>query len=54
MSGGRDGPAAPSRSANRNALRRPVIPWPLGFAPLLFLGDFIRFFARRASRDILS
>ncbi|GAD49749.1 hypothetical protein NT2_06_01890 [Caenibius tardaugens NBRC 16725] len=54
MSGGRNMPADALGPAHRNALRRPVIPWPLGFAPLLFLGDCILILARRADRDILS
>lgn len=33
---------------------RPVIPWTFAFSPLLFLGDCVRFFARRANRDMLS
>lgn len=54
MSGARDTPADSVRPEGQCAPLRPIIPWPLGFSPLLFPGDFIRFLARRANRDILS
>lgn len=54
MSGARDTSADAVRPAGESPPLRPAIPWPLGFAPLLFSGDFIRFLARRANRDIQS
>lgn len=54
MNGVRDTSADTVRPVGPCALPHPVIPWPLGFSPLLFLGDFIYFLARRANRDSLS
>lgn len=54
MSGTRDTSADAVLPAGESPPSRAVIPWPLGFSPLLFLGDLVRFLARSANRDILS